>query len=304
MDWRGRKNPLPLLSSHHSFRPSLSMIKRILVALDPDSDSKVATQYAVRIAQQTDARITGLAVVDTRNIEASSRGGGIGSMYYAEKLRENLTQETREQARSLISQFEAHVDGTGVRHIEVVEEGVPFERIVEDMKYHDLLVVGCDPHFFYGHPKKRTNTLAGVFHHTVGPTIVVPKKHRDIKKVLIATNGENSASRATRRFVDLHPFVRALAIDVLFVRTHNEQIDAEFHLQMTKDYLSAHGFEARVHGMIDGKRAQRILEKAEEIGADLIVAGSTTSKSVTGYNMSKTTKSLTDNEHMAVFVEH
>jgi nucleotide-binding universal stress UspA family protein len=50
------------------------MIKRILVALDPDSDSdsRVATQYAVQIAQQSDARITGLAVVDTRSIEASS----------------------------------------------------------------------------------------------------------------------------------------------------------------------------------------------------------------------------------------
>ena len=78
------------------------MIKRILVALDPDSDSRIATQYAVHIAQRTDARITGLAVVDTKTIEVSARGGGIGSMYYAEKLRENLTQETRNQARYLI----------------------------------------------------------------------------------------------------------------------------------------------------------------------------------------------------------
>ena len=79
------------------------MIKRILVALDPDSDSRIATRYAVQIAQQTDARITGLAVVDTKTIEVSARGGGIGSMYYAEKLRENLTQETRDQARRLIA---------------------------------------------------------------------------------------------------------------------------------------------------------------------------------------------------------
>ena len=82
------------------------MIKRILVALDPDSDSLVATQYAIRIARETGASITGLAVVDTHMIESSSRGGGIGSMYYAEKLRENLTQETRDHARKLIADFE------------------------------------------------------------------------------------------------------------------------------------------------------------------------------------------------------
>lgn len=280
------------------------MIKRILVALDPDSDSRVATQYAVRIAQQTGARITGLAVVDTRNIRASSRGGGIGSMYYAEKLRENLTHETRDQARALITQFEEHVDGTGVRHVEVVEEGVPFERIVEDMKYHDLLLVGCDPHFFYGHPKKRTNTLAGVFHNTVGPTIVVPKKHRDVKKVLMTTNGENSSSRAIRRFVELQPFGDDLEVEVLFIYEKDHQVDAEFHLQLTKDYLSDHGFDARVSGMIDTHTADLILEKAQEMEADLIVAGSTTSKGVTGFHMSKTTQALTDNELVAVFVEH
>lgn len=280
------------------------MIKRILVALDPDSDSRVATQYAVRIAQQTDARITGLAVVDTRNIEASSRGGGIGSMYYAEKLKENLTKETRDQARTLISQFEEHVEGCGVRHIETVEEGVPFERIVEDMKYHDILVVGCDPHFFYGHPKKRTNTLAGVFHHTVGPTIVVPKTHRNVKKVLFATNGENSASRAIRRFVELQPFGTDLEVEVLFVYEKDEQVDAEFHLQLTKDYLSDHGFNAHVTAMEDSHRGDRILEKANELEVDLIVAGSTTSKGITGFGMSKTTQQLTDNESIAVFVEH
>lgn len=280
------------------------MIKRILVALDPDSDSRVATQYAVRIAQQTDARITGLAVVDTRNIEASSRGGGIGSMYYAEKLKENLTKETRDQARTLISQFEEHVEGCGVRHIETVEEGVPFERIVEDMKYHDILVVGCDPHFFYGHPKKRTNTLAGVFHHTVGPTIVVPKTHRNVKKVLFATNGENSASRAIRRFVELQPFGTDLEVEVLFVYEKDEQVDAEFHLQLTKDYLSDHGFNAHVTAMEDSHRGDRIMEKANELEVDLIVAGSTTSKGITGFGMSKTTQQLTDNESIAVFVEH
>ncbi len=280
------------------------MIKRILVALDPDSDSKVATQYAVHIAKQTDARITGLAVVDTRNIQASSRGGGIGSMYYAEKLRENLTQETRDQARALIAQFEAHVEGCGVRHIEVVEEGVPFERIVEDMKYHDLLVVGCDPHFFYGHPKKRTNTLAGVFHHTIGPTIVVPKAHRDVKKVLFASNGDNSASRAIRLFVELEPFGTDLDVEVVCIHGKDERVDAEFHLQLTKDYLSDHGYEARVHAMRDNEPGERILELAGEIGADLIVAGSTTSKGLTGYSMSKTTETLTNNEQIAVFVEH
>ena len=63
------------------------MIKRILVALDTDSDTPSATRYATEIASRYDAELTGLAVVDTGSIDAGSRGGGVGSMYYAEKLR-------------------------------------------------------------------------------------------------------------------------------------------------------------------------------------------------------------------------
>ena len=41
------------------------MIKKILVALDLDTDTPVATRYALDIAERYGASLTGLAVVDT-----------------------------------------------------------------------------------------------------------------------------------------------------------------------------------------------------------------------------------------------
>src|SRR5690606_34691687 len=91
------------------------MIKKILLALDSDSDTPVALRYAIEIAQRYDAEITALAVIDLGGIEAESRGGGIGSMYYGEKLRESLTEETRQKAQELIREFEELIAGSGVR---------------------------------------------------------------------------------------------------------------------------------------------------------------------------------------------
>src|SRR5690554_2274275 len=146
------------------------MIKKILLALDSDSDTPVALRYAIEIAQRYDAEITALAVIDLGGIEAESRGGGIGSMYYGEKLRESLTEETRQKAQELIREFEELIAGSGVRHTKVVKEGVPYDRIIEDAKYHDLLVIGREPHFFYSRPKQYTKTLAAVVEDTVSPT--------------------------------------------------------------------------------------------------------------------------------------
>lgn len=52
------------------------------------------------------------------------------------------------------------------------------------------------------------------------------------------------------------------------------------------------------------KVSSTILTHAHEMDIDLIVAGFTRSKSLTGYHMSKTAQYLVDNEQIAVFVEH
>jgi len=279
------------------------MIKKILVALDQDSDTPVATQYAIQIARNTQARLTGLAVVDTKEIESSSRGGGIGSMYYAEKLKENLTAETRKMARDLINTFEKRVEKENIEHAEAVEEGVSFERIVEDMKYHDLLILGLDPHFFYSHPKKHTNTLAGIFHHTVGPTLLVPKVYVPVKKVLFASDGSNHSARTLHSFIHLSPFGKDITIDVLHVHSKNNH-DSELHLQLTKGYLNAHGFDSKVISVIDKSPELAIMEQAQLLKADLIVSGGTAHSGITGIRFGHTTAHLVENSTIPLYVDH
>lgn len=279
------------------------MIKRILVALDVDSDTPTATKYAIDIATRTGARLTGLAVVDMGGIESTSRGGGIGSMYYMEKLREKLTEETREKARSLLASFRKTVDAAGCEHVETVAEGVPFQRIVEDMKYHDLLVIGKDPHFFYAHPKQDTNTLAHVIEATIGPTLVIPKTHRPVNKVLFATDGGNPSARALRRFINLEPFGPDVQLTVLHV-DDEDPTDSDLYLTLTKDYLSAHGLNADVLRMQDKDVEACILKQADALGVDLIIAGVKTKRSLRKLSLGKSTAHLLKGASVGVFIDH
>lgn len=279
------------------------MIKRILVALDVDSDTPVSTRYAIDIAKRFDARLTGLAVVDMGNIESSSRGGGIGSMYYAEKLRALLTEETRDKARALLVSFQKQVAAAGCDHVETVVEGVPFQRIVEDMKYHDLLIIGKDPHFFYAHPKQETNTLAKVIESTIGPTLVSPPKYRDIKKVLFATDGGNPSARALRKFIHLTPFGKDVELTVLHV-DDSDRTDSDVYLAMAKEYLTAHGFSPTVIRMEDKDVEGCILTQSKKMGADLIIAGAKTKKSIRKLHLGKSTEKLLKGAPVAVFIDH
>ena len=279
------------------------MIKRILVALDLDSDTPIATRYALEVAKRTGAMVTGLAVVDMGSIESSSRGGGIGSMYFAEKLRENMTSEARAKALELTEEFRRMVEKTSISHVEAVEEGVPFQRIVEDMKFSDLLIVGSDPHFFYSHPTKQTHTLARIIQKTIGPTLVVPDSYHDVKKVLFAIDGSNEAARAVRHFLHLEPFGGGLEMMVVNV-SEGDSGDAELLLKLTTSYIESHGCSVTSRLIIDGSPRERILDEADAFGADLIVIGAHTRSTLLSEKLGDTTGHILREATVPVFVDH
>lgn len=277
------------------------MIKRILVALDMDMDTPVATRYAIEIAKRHGARLTGLAVVDMGSIESTSAGGGIGSMYYAEKLREKLTDDVRDKARKLASVFNDICKD--VEHVESVEEGVPFERIIEDMKFHDLLIIGAEPHFFYSHPKSDTDTLVHVVEKTIGPTLVINKTYREVKKVVVALDNSDEAARAMRRFFILQPFGTDVELHILNI--HDGDIDdSNFRLSMAKSYAEAHGFSTIVASLEDSDPKSAIMNHAKGINADLIVLGVHTKRGLTGRKLGHTTTFLLTQTEIPVFMDH
>ncbi|NND70140.1 MAG: universal stress protein [Rhodothermales bacterium] len=278
------------------------MIKRIIVALDSDSDTQVATRHATEIAHRTGARITGLAVVDTQSIDSSARGGGIGSFYYAEKLKSKLTEESREAARSLIARFEKYMDKQDVEHVESVEEGVPFERIIEDLKYHDLLVIGKDPHFFYAHPKKETHTLARVVKNTISPTLIVGNSYHEVKNVVVAYDGSASAARSVQSLVQLRPFGDDISISLLNVY-HGDSNESKLLLELLSKYLTAHGFESKSRSMEGRKPDEEIIKYATEMKADLIVAGAHAVSAIKRMAFGSTTSALLNDCDTPLFVD-
>ena len=281
------------------------MIKKILVALDADTDTPVATRYAADIARRHSAEVTGLAVVDMGSIEASSRGGGIGSMYLMEKVQENLTAEARSVARQLTKVFKEAMEGAGVVAFDVqVEEGVPFERIVEDMKYHDLLVVGKVPHFFYSHPEEKTRTLVRVVKKSIGPTLVVPETYRPVRRVLVAYDASSASARAMRRFVHLQPFGTDLTLEILNVYTKGEHVGSQLALQMARSYMGAHGYATHTSSIQGTDPAKQIGEFALEFEADVVVAGAHTVSNLAKLAFGSTTASLLENCPVPLFVDH
>ena len=279
------------------------MIKRILVALDSDQDTAVAIRYAEVIAGRYGAQVVGLAVVDTEHIDAEARGGGIGSMYYAAKLRKRMSRETWERAQELIRTFDVALQASGIEHTEMVKEGVPFQRIIEEMKYHDVLLLGNDPHFFYGKPEKQTDTLAQVVKRGSAPTLVVGPEYKEVSRVLIAYDGSVASARTTRSFIQLLPFGSDVTLEVIHVHD-GLQAESELMLGLLEKYTISHGLGLRKMSVRGADVADIIVNHAKDVQADLVVAGAHSVSKFREWTLGSTTSELLESVPPPIYLYH
>jgi nucleotide-binding universal stress UspA family protein len=282
------------------------MIKRILVALDPDPDTPVATKFALRLAKRFDASITGVAVVDTTSFHTEVGGGGLGGGFYGHEIWTELTEDTRKEALRLLENFKSMVEKENVTHTAIKKEGVSHLRIIEEMKYHDLLIVGRDPHFYYGDPEVETDTLAQVVKSGVAPTLIVTDEYNDVEKVLIAFDGSAAAARSLHGFVQLLPYGKDIEIELLNISKGDSTDDMDQSaaiLSQADTYLRSHNFNyvsKKVMGK--GKPSVRILERVSEFDPDLIVLGAHSVSAVRRATFGSTTYDMIKNTEKPLFL--
>ena len=283
------------------------MTQRILVVLDPDSDTPVATDTAIDIARRHNADVTGLAFVDKDSIGADTAGGGIGSYYYAEKLRKTLTDETRQRAQDLLAQFTERVEAAGVRHSgDRVGEDSLVKSLLDEMRTHDLLVAGRESHFYYAEPEHRTHTLAKVLEEGAAATLIVGSTRQEIRRVAVAYDGSAPSARALQKFVHLSPFGTDLDVEVVHVRdsSDSDRLMSERLRADAATYLTSHGYDRVTTTGVEGDPADRILELAQGDRADLVVSGAYAKKGFRKLMFGSSATKLLDQAKVPLFLYH
>ena len=282
------------------------MIKRILVALDPDEDTPIATRFAIRLAKRFDASLTGLAVVDISNIHSVIGVGGYGTEIYGRYIWTEMADETRRVADKLLQTFKGAVDKAGVRHRDIKKQGASVELIIEEMKYHDLLIVGRDSRFFYNQPDKDTQTLAKVVKGGVAPTLVVTDEYHNVESILIAFDGSPAAAKSIKSFVHLLPYGKDVEIDLVYVAEGEsiEEMDkASAILKQAEDYLKEHHFNYLEKIILEkGNPAERILEYQINSNPNMIVLGAHAVSAIQRAAFGSTTHHLIANTNIPLFL--
>ncbi len=244
------------------------MIKRILVGLGGTPFTDVAIERAVELAKAHGAIITGVTVVDIKQLKQVGPvppGGGA----YAERLRDKRIAITEERIEEAIEKFKEKCAESDILTKIERETGDPFESMIDHARYNDVTIFGLKSLFDYGFTAEPKDALIRLVSQGVRPIIAVSPKFRAIRKVLIAYSGSMESAKAMRRFIQLNPWPN-LSLKIVYFG-ENDDI-GERLLKDTAEYCTDHGFSAEVEAVVGSARDQ-LIEYAQQNDMDLIVMG-------------------------------
>jgi len=247
------------------------MIKQLLVGLGSSEYAGSAVLYGCDLAKRHGARLVGLAVANTAEVEAAYRtprplgAGSADQEVYKQRL-----AEARDAAKENLAGFEEVCKKEGVDYSGQIVEGDPSEEILKASILSDLVILGRKTRFTCWLPDDEfDDTCSEVIEKSTHPMILTPGERSDVKKVLIALDFQRLSDRVYFNFIHLNPFPEA---EAHLVHAAKGKADSEFPEHLV-EYFATHGVKAKPVMLTGDHVGQAIVNYAGAEGMDMVVMG-------------------------------
>ncbi|MFH1851557.1 MAG: universal stress protein [Candidatus Neomarinimicrobiota bacterium] len=279
------------------------MVKRIVVAIDGSNYAKTALNLACTRAKKTGALICGVGVVDIPGITRQEAGAPAGASYYAHRAEETKIKDACTKMAGFIADFKAFCEKSGVNYEIRSHEGVPFEEIIKEANFADLIYVGVKTFFHFETNSKPGETVMRLLKYASCPVVAVPEQAEFPKNVIVALDGSRAAARGLREFVDLYED-RDIFTDINFflvsAGTREEMLPLH---EGAHHYLQAHGLTA-TSIIREGKPHEVILEEAKRRIPSAVVLGAYGQKGISRLFYGSTARKIVEDGSVTVLVTH
>ncbi|MDA1051179.1 MAG: universal stress protein, partial [Planctomycetota bacterium] len=217
------------------------MVKRILVGLGGTPFTPTAIRYAVELAQSYQAEVLGVIVIDRRRLGALTKSSGAGQDAVREFGRLEEIEKRQEHA---IADFESACANAGLHYAITRESGDPFENMISQARYYDLMIFGLRSLFDSDIvTTSASDVLTRLISRGVRPILAVSQEYRPIRRVLLAYSGSMESAKAIKRFMHMQLWPNLTFKVVTF--EHPASIARELVTDVA-GYCRAYGYDAEV----------------------------------------------------------
>ena len=241
----------------------------LMVQTELGQSNAALLELTLRLAMRLRAVVAGVAVAQPFQVHIGE-GEHMGEIICEDpKTIDQEAQEAESEFRELLSGGSAALDW------QISVTPLPLaDRLAQLASAADYLIIGVDQENYDILSPVRNVLPDDLVVQTGRPVLVVPKHHRpfDFKCALVAWEETREARRS---LADALPILLEMdKVVLLEVAEADDHERAHTGLQRVADWLRRHGVHAEIQVSVPaGRCAQRILAVADEVGADLIIAG-------------------------------
>lgn len=226
-------------------------------------------QLGISLAREASARVRGLTLVDTREVEASLECESAIYLSMA-STRNAISEHTQAGAREELSK--ACLDA-GLNFDVRRQSGNPLDILPRESRFHDLILASA--RVFGGRtPHTLSTTLSAsdleeLVKRGVQPLMLLPPTMNSVRRVLLVYDGSEAAGRAIRTYFGLGVLKGA---DHRLLSVGGDENDARAALAEMAEYCLSHCRSLET-GLLVGKPGRVVASYAAKWQADLVVLG-------------------------------
>jgi len=278
------------------------MIKDLLVCLEGSPSSERATDLAIEIAREQSALLTGVAIVDEPSIRAGA-ATGIGGSSFKQHRDEVLLEDAQKKTQEWLARFDARCKEAGVSMRVLELRGRPAPKILEEMKSHDLTLMGRHANFLFETKDEDEETRDSILHRAGKPVILVPEVATPSgPDVMLAYDGSSASNRALRAFAE-SGLAHGRKVHVASVQDDGEQ--AWEMASRGVDMLKALSIAAKPRSVVSALPiAEAILDTRRKLGAGMLVIGAYTRSRLSEIIWGSVTHTLLEQSPVPIFLHH
>ncbi|MEJ2051316.1 MAG: universal stress protein [Calditrichota bacterium] len=249
------------------------MVKSILLAVDGSAFTDPVLQYGMFLSKKFDAQLRVLSVIDIRIFEWAVAIGveGFAPIIPTSGYQEESQKLLEEKAKEVLNKTEKILQKNNLQFILEKESGNPVDIICDKARLVDLVIMGARGEFAKWSDKMLGATLEATTRLSIKPIFIAPKEYAEIKKILVAYDGSENASKALNLAAF---FASEMKLPLIVLNVNDSDEEGKRYLEEAREYLEPYDIQQIDEKVIDGEPSDTIVQVAKDNDANLIVMGS------------------------------
>lgn len=239
-------------------------MKKIIAAFDGLKYSQSTEGYALYIARQTNTHLVGIFMDDP--IYTSYKIYQVivkeGASDKEVKKYEAIDKATRAAAAKT---FETACQNAKLEYSVHHDRDIAINELKHESIYADLLIIDSKETLTHYTEKLPTRFIRDLLGDAQCPVLVVPPKHKPIKKIILLYDGEPSSVHAIKMFSYLLPQLKHLDTEVISVKPAEETLHMPDN-KLMKEFMKRHYPKAKytvMKGLAEDEIVMRLKQEKE-----------------------------------------